>query len=121
VERRAPTITDASPRAPDITGLNEPSDEEARPEPETRHRFHREQDDGRPHARRLIVHRDRRHGRPKKKKGAGRTDPARPGRERSDDARRERDAQLGSARPPLTPPPAAASRTPQRAGWRHPD
>lgn len=49
-------------------------DEESRPAPEVRHRFHREQDNGRPHARRLIIHRDRRRGRPKKN-GKASSDP----------------------------------------------
>ncbi len=66
-----------APRATEVnsSGSSEPADEEPRPEPEVRHRFHREHDDGRAHPRRLIVHRDRRRGRPKKKKGSGRSDP----------------------------------------------
>jgi hypothetical protein len=63
---------DVSSSVPEATSADEPP---PRPEPETRHRFHREQDDGRPHARRVVIHRDRRRGRPKKKKGPGRSDP----------------------------------------------
>jgi hypothetical protein len=55
------------------TASSDPKAERERPEPEARHRFHCDQDHGGTRPRRLIVHRDRRRGRPRKKRG--RSDP----------------------------------------------
>jgi hypothetical protein len=56
----AQSATDFAGAAPATTEAQSATEPRARREPEVRHRFHRERDEGREHARRLIIERDRR-------------------------------------------------------------
>lgn len=70
-ERAQPAPSAAATAQPELSAaaMAQP----ARPEPEVRHRFDREADTAATHARRIVIERDRRRGRPHRK--PGRSDP----------------------------------------------